>query len=155
MEQFKKFGIDDGNIEEGAIYGIASVFSLIEKEIETCLKPFNLNPTSFNALMIIKHQGKDQGISQIEIGKRLIVTASNMTKLLDKLNKEGFVQRFAQEGDRRVNLIKITQKGSDLLDQAWPGYKAKVQEITSLVDQEELEQSTNILAKWFKKLEKL
>lgn len=155
MEQFKKFGIDDGNIEEGAIYGIACVYSLIEKEIENHLKSFSLNPTSFNALMIIKHQGKETGISQIEIGKRLVVTASNMTKMLDKLNREGLIQRSAQEGDRRVNLIKITQKGSDLLDQAWPGYKGKVQEITSLLDRKELQQITNTLAKWLGKLEKL
>lgn len=155
MEQFKKFGIQDGNIEEGSIYGVACVYSLIEKEIENYLKPFNLNPTSFNALMIIKHQGQETGISQIEIGKRLIVTASNMTKLLDKLNREGLIQRTAQEGDRRVNLIKITQKGSDLLDQAWPDYRNKVEEITELLDRKELEQITHILAKWFEGLEKL
>lgn len=152
MEQFKKFGIEENDIEQGSIYAVAGVYSLVEKEIENYLKPYSLNPTSFNALMIIKHQGKEDGISQIEIGKRLIVTASNMTKMLDKLNKEGLIKRTAQKGDRRVNLIKITPEGSSLLDQVWPGYKVKIGQITGLLGKLELEKLTELLAKWFGKL---
>src|SRR3989339_9165 len=137
MEKLKRFGIEDNDYQQGAVYGVAHVYFLISREIENYLKPFNLNPTSFNALMIIKHQGKEDGISQIDIGKRLVVTASNMTKLLDKLNNEALIERSAQKGDRRVNLIKITKKGSDLLDQAWPGYKGTIDEITGLLEKKE------------------
>ena len=36
------------------------------------------------------------------------------------------MQRLAQKGDRRVNLIKITKKGSVLLDEIWLHYKKMV-----------------------------
>lgn len=155
MEQFKRFGIDleRDNYTETSIYGVAFVYTLLEKEIENALKPFSLSPSKFNMLMIIKHQGKEDGISQVEVGKRLVVTASNMTKMIDKLVNEGLVERSARQGDRRVNLVKITQKGSDLLDQAWPDYFKTVTELADLISEEERKTLSTILAKWFEKLE--
>lgn len=155
MEQFKRFGIDFDKDEfvETTIYGVVSVYLLIEKQIEIYLKQYNLSSSKFNMMMIIKHHGSKDGISQIDIGKRLIVTASNMTKQLDKLIAEKMVERFSQKGDRRVNLIKITQKGSDLLDKVWPGYVEKIKEITSHLPMHERKTFSQSLAKWFEGLE--
>lgn len=155
MEYLNKFCIEleDNNANESTIYGMSFVFSRIEKEIEDYLKSYKLSTAKFNAMMIIKHQGKDKGISQVEVGKKLIVTASNMTKLTDRMVKDGYVKRYAQQNDRRVNLVKITQKGADLLDKAWPGYIETVKELTSLLDTEDLKNLSGILNKWFIKLE--
>ncbi|MBF0252295.1 MAG: MarR family transcriptional regulator [Candidatus Omnitrophica bacterium] len=57
---------------------------------------------------------------------KLLVTTSNMTRMIDKLEKEKLVTRIALEGDRRVKRILITKKGSDLLDKAWMPYKNAV-----------------------------
>lgn len=155
MDQFKRFGIDIANDDyiQTSIYGVASVFALIEKEIENYLKQHNLSTSKFNILMVIKHQAKEDGISQIEIGKRLVVTASNMTKQLDKLHNEGLIERSAQKGDRRVNLIKVTKAGSDLLDKVWPGYYETVQKIAGHVTLEERKILSATLSKWFERLE--
>lgn len=155
MEQFKRFGIDFDKDEfvETSIYGVVSVYHLIEKQIENYLKQYNLSSSKFNMMMIIKHHGGEKGISQIDIGKRLIVTASNMTKQLDKLIAEGMVERFALEGDRRVNLIKITKHGSDLLDKVWPGYTVTIKKISSPLSIQERKTLSKSLAKWFEALE--
>jgi DNA-binding MarR family transcriptional regulator len=77
-------------------------------------------------MLAVKHVGKEKGIAQNAISKLLLVTTSNMTRMIDKLEKDGYVERVHQVGDRRVNLIKITKKGSDLLDAIWPHYKEKI-----------------------------
>ena len=86
-----------------------------------------------NALLIIKHVGKEKGLSQSELSKKMIVTAGNITRLIDRLQNEKLVERSPLKGDRRVNLLRITSKGSDLLDKAWPVYKRKVDQIVSLI----------------------
>lgn len=156
MDQFKRFGVENDRNDyiDTSIYGIVCVFSLIEREIENYLKIHGLSASKFNILMVIKHQGKETGISQVEIGKRLVVTASNMTKQLDKLIADGLAERFARQGDRRVNLIKITQKGSDMLDSIWPGYYRKISELADMINLQERETLSKILAKWFSGLEK-
>lgn len=155
MQNLNRFGINPevDDVENDVIYCIAAVFSLMEKKITDYLRVYNLSPSQFNALMIIKHLGKEKGLSQIEIGDRLIVTASNMTRLLDKLTKENLIERTAQENDRRVNLIKITKKGSTLLDNAWPGYNNIVQELTSDLSREDLKNLSILLLKWFNNLD--
>lgn len=156
MESLRHFGINIKNdkFEEAAIYGLACVYSLLEKEFSNYLRPFGLSPAKFNCLMVIKHKGKDKGLSQVQIGKSLIVTASNMTRLLDRLHKESFIARVNQTGDRRVNLIKITQKGSDILDKVWPGYYKKLTDLARPLDTKELRRFSNLIIKWCVKLEK-
>lgn len=157
MKRKKPFGIGKENEGSGAlaVYRLACIYSLLDKEISDYLRPFELTPARFNALMIIKHKGKNKGLSQIEVGRLLIVTASNMTRLLDKLVKYGLVELSGQKGDRRVNLVKITKKGSDSLDKIWPGYNKKVTELTSRLNKEDLKQVSGLLLKWFKELEKV
>ncbi len=154
MKALKRFGIeiDKNNLVEGAVYGVACAYALLEKIISNYLRPYNLTPAKFNAMMIIKHVGKDKGIRQIEIGRRLIVTASNMTRLLDKLEQEGFIERLSLKGDRRVNLSRISKKGSDLLDKVWPGYYKKITELAAFLNQDELKQITRLFEKWCGKL---
>lgn len=157
MEQFKRFGIDFDKDEfvETTVYGMASVFLLGEKKIENYLKPYNLSSSKFNMMMIIQHHAGEKGISQVEIGKRLILTASNMTKQLDKLIAEGMVERFALKGDRRVNLIKITPTGAELLKKIWPGYIELLKSMTENFSIDERRNLSETFAKWFSHLEQL
>lgn len=153
MESINKFNVENNNLEENAVYGLAHTYSLIEKKIEEYLKQFELGISKFNCLMVIKHQGKDIGLSQIEISKHLVVTTSNVAKLLSKLDDNSLIERCEQKKDRRFNFVKITPKGSDILDKIWPGYKAVIQEITDLLTHEELQQLYNLSTKWYNKLE--
>lgn len=149
MSVLERFGIHPGSQSnrETAVYALACAYSLVEKQIFEYLKPYALTPAKFNALMIIKHIGKTQGLSQAQIGKRLIVTASNITRLLDKLQKEGYIERLSLKGDRRINLIKISQKGSSVLDRTWPGYYKKIISISSLLSAQELKGISHLLGK--------
>lgn len=157
MQPLERFGIEIGkdNLAEGVVYGVASVYLSIEKRISDYLRQFDMTPAKFNALMVLKHKGKNNGLSQVDIGKHLIVSASNMTRLLDRLYKDKLIERFAQEGDRRVNLIKITPKGSDILDKAWPGYHKKITEIASQLSTGDLGRLSGLLIDWFRRLDKL
>ena len=128
MNIFHELGVREGKdrMNEEVIYNIARAYTIIDNFITKFLETYNLSPAKFNILLLVKHVGKDKGIPQQEISKLLLVTTSNMTRMIDKLEKDEYVERLHQEGDRRVNLIKITKKGSDLLNAIWPHYKEKI-----------------------------
>lgn len=128
MNIFHQLGVREGKdrMNEEVIYNIARAYTIIDNFISKFLETYNLSPAKFNILLMVKHVGKDKGIPQQEISKLLLVTTSNMTRMIDKLEKDEYVERLHQEGDRRVNLIKITEKGSDLLNAIWPHYKDKI-----------------------------
>lgn len=155
MGVLERFCINAGkeNFRETSVYALACAYSYLEKEISEYLRPFKLTPAKFNALMVIKHAGKDEGISQIDIGRRLIVTASNMTRLLDNLNKEGYIERLTLKGDRRVNLIKLSKKAELMLVEVWPGYHKKITDIANLLEEKEQKYISVIVSKWCERME--
>lgn len=150
MNHLKAYGIEEGEGKyyEEAIYGVGLLYNLINNKISSYLSQYNLSPAKFNVLMIVKHQGGREGISQVEISKRLIVTASNMTRLIDKLEQEKLIYRLAQEGDRRVNIVKVTERASKLLDIAWPGYVENLKRLTSEINGEEQKTLAGLIVKW-------
>ncbi len=52
-----------------------------------------------------------------EIGKKLLISTPNMTKLLNKLIDEEMVERIPDKKDRRIINIELTQKGHEYLDE--------------------------------------
>lgn len=154
MDYLQSFGIEAGKekYHEEVFYGVILIYNLLYNEISTHLKDFDLSPAQFNALLVIQKQSGDKGISQVEISKKLIVTPSNTTRLLDKLEEEKLIERSGQVGDRRVNLIKMTAKGSKLLDQLWPVYQKKIHEITAFLNTNEQKTLSGLLLKWLNDL---
>jgi DNA-binding MarR family transcriptional regulator len=149
----KKYGITDSGTDVESCYIIALIYNVIHDEIDEYLSEFSLSVGQFNLLIALKrHQG--QPIKQVEISQYLIVSPSNMTKLIDKLEKNGLVKRTAQAADRRANLIAITPSGLSLVDAAWPGYQALMSEKMSSLTKEDRRALASILPRWLSALDK-
>lgn len=151
MESLQKFGINagEGRYHEEVIYSLALLYNVIQNDIAKYLKAFKLTPGKLNVLMAIKHHGSEEGIPQVEVSRHLIVTPSNMTNMIDKLEKSGLVKRFPLEGDRRVNMTKITAKGSALLDKLWDGYNDILKKQTAMLSGQQQKQLAGLLVDWF------
>jgi len=141
-----------GKYHEEIIYSVALLYNHLSTAIENYLAHYDLNSSKFNILLVVKHQGKEEGISQVEISKRLVVTRSNMTKMLDKLEQEKLVTRMALVGDRRVNSIKITKKGADLLDAVWVGYEKLLISLTDSLTLTQKRRLASHLVSWVKEV---
>ena len=53
----------------------------------------------------------DDGLVLGEISKRLMVSAGNITAIVDRLSTEGYITRTADPKDRRVQIIRMTAEG--------------------------------------------
>lgn len=153
MTDIKQFGVPkgEGRYPEEIIYSLALLYNVISTDMTNFLKDYDLSIGKLNILIAIQHHGGAEGIRQVEISEHLIVTPSNMTKMLDKLENEGLVMRVELEGDRRVNLIKITKKGADLLNRIWDKYMAQLKKAVSGLSQEKQKQLAGLLTEWFEK----
>lgn len=134
MTIFSELGVREGRPHErdreALLYNLAACYAAAERRLERALRGHGLSPVKMNALLMIKHTGGPEGLSQQELCARMIVSAGNITRLIDRLEKESLVERNAQKGDRRVKRIRITKKGSDLLAAVWPFYKKQTEYLT-------------------------
>ncbi len=154
MTKIAKYGVaqGQGKYHEEIVYSLALLYNIIYQDISDYLAPFDMSVGKFNLLMIVKHRGGDIGLKQVDISRHLILTPSNMTKLIDKLEEDKCVERLAQEGDRRVNIIRITAKGSRLLDDIWPGYEAILKKFSQSLNLSRQKQMARLLTGWFEQI---
>jgi DNA-binding MarR family transcriptional regulator len=150
MDYLESFGVKAGQTQchEELVYRIVILYSLLYDKTSTCLKKFKLTPAKMNVLMIVKHQGGETGISQVELSRRLMVTTSNLTRVLAKLQREGLIERGNIKEDLRFKTIQVTPKASKLLDKVWPGYTRSLVELTSGLPEEKKQDLCVTLSQW-------
>jgi len=71
----------------------------------------------FGALEVLFHLGP---MCQKELSEKLLRTGGNVTFVIDRLQRRGWVQREPVESDRRKLLIRLTAGGKQLLERIFP-----------------------------------
>src|SRR6202051_3483225 len=77
------------------------------------LKTEDLSSTQYNVLRILR--GAPEGLPCGEIGNRMVTRDSDITRLLDRLEKRALVSRCRETKDRRTVWTRITPAGLELL----------------------------------------
>ncbi len=93
-----------------------------------------------------------EDMNMTELSHRTWKQNANITRIIDKLEIQKLVIRKAVEGDRRANLISITEKGKQLYNQVIPIVVKNYQEITSCLTEEEESVSIKSMIKIIKHL---
>lgn len=75
---------------------------------------WGITDNHYNVLRILN--GAGEPLSQTEIGRRMLSSRANVTKLVDSLEKKGYVKRLSC-GDRRVNLVALTEAGARFIEE--------------------------------------
>lgn len=98
------------------------VLSAVEAE----LKAAGFPPLAwYDVLLELRRAGGD-GLRPLEIEARLLLAQHNVSRLVERLEKAGYVIRRAHESDGRGQRIGLTPAGGDLLARMWPVYRAAI-----------------------------
>ena len=81
---------------------------------------WDLSSSQFNVLNLL-HLNPD-GLSQTDLSRQLIMHRSNLTGLVDRLEKRGLVARREVAADRRAYSVVLTAAGTRLLRDILPRY---------------------------------
>ncbi|HTE46487.1 MAG TPA: MarR family transcriptional regulator [Gemmatimonadaceae bacterium] len=109
-----KQGKPFANLEEEALLSIRRTSAVLEHRFAEALKPYGITGTQYNVLRILRGAGKE-GLCRNEVRDRLVAQVPDVTRLLDRLEESGLIQRERSETDRRLVATQITAKGLGLL----------------------------------------
>lgn len=90
------------------------------KAADRFFKQYGITTTQYDVLVIINYSEGE--VSQSDLGANRVVSRSNITGIIDRLERLGYVAREGSAEDRRVKFIKITQKGKDLINKVEDKY---------------------------------
>lgn len=81
---------------------------------------WDLSPSQFNVLNLLHLN--PAGLSQTDLSRQLIMHRSNLTGLVDRLEKRGLVARREVAADRRAYSVVLTAAGIRLMRGILPRY---------------------------------
>src|SRR5215470_17828820 len=100
--------------ETRAFVALITAADRLSLEAEQLMKTCGLTGTQFNVLRILRG-AEPEGLACRAIGDRMISHDPDITRLLDRMEKHGWITRERQSDDRRVVKTRITKKGLDLI----------------------------------------
>ena len=119
IKQTKPFS----GLEQEALLNIRRTSGYIEHVFHQILKQHGLTEPQYNVLRILRGAGPD-GLRCAEIGERMITRDPDITRLLDRLQRQRLVERKRDSSDRRVIRARISAAGTEILRELDPVVEA-------------------------------
>ena len=114
LQQELKQGKPFDSLETEAILNLQRTMDVLGRQMDALLKPFGVSATQYNVLRILRGAGA-AGLKCSEIGERMVSHDPDITRLLDRIEKRGFISRAREEKDRRIVRTKVTAAGLELV----------------------------------------
>ena len=87
------------------------------------LKPHDLTPTDYSILGALRRAGRPRQLMPGDLYSTLGCTPGGLTKMVDRLEKRGLVERLTDREDGRRARIRLTSKGEVVGRKAFADYK--------------------------------
>jgi DNA-binding MarR family transcriptional regulator len=129
-----------------ALLGVMVTSSWLTGELTAAMARFGVTPAQYNVLRILRGSHPEV-LTCSEVGLRLIDRTPDVTRLLGRLERNGYTTRERASHDRRVVEVRITDKGLELLERMDPEIERITGNLTDGLTSEEHAQLSRLLEK--------
>lgn len=113
------------------------------EQVQGALAQAELPPLEWYDLLLELDLAEGKRLRFADLGERIVLSRSNLTRLCDRLEKAGLIAREKCEEDGRGLYAALTPKGAELRKRMWPTYRQAIQKHFSA---EMSEQEAEVLA---------
>ncbi len=96
------------------------VLQAVEEELKTAALP----PLSWYDLLLELLRAEPGGLRPYQLQSAMLIPQYNMSRLIDRITKAGYVQRCSCDADGRGQIIRITPEAKALQLKMWPIYRS-------------------------------
>lgn len=140
IQQTKPFAC----LEEEVYLEILQTSQAAGRWVAEALKPHALTPPQFNVLRILRG-ARPETLSCVRIGERMVDHDPDLTRLLDRLETRGLIERTRDARDRRVMNVGITKEGLELVGAASKAVRARLETALGPLGKRNLDTLANLL----------
>ena len=108
----------------------------IDRYLRHGLDNHKLTAPQFAVLEMLYHLGP---LCQSAIGKKMLWSGGNVTKVIDNLERDGWVKRIQNPEDRRFYQVHLTQAGKKQIESIFPDHLTRLKDIFSVLGESCLE----------------
>ena len=100
--------------------------ALLLERVEAALKQAELPPLAWYDLLWILESAEGGRLRMHDLAARVVLSRYNVTRLADRMEKEGLIARERCEHDRRGAFCVLTTAGRAMRRRMWPIYKGVI-----------------------------
>jgi DNA-binding MarR family transcriptional regulator len=119
--------------------------SYLRSEVATVFERFGLTGPSFAVITTLRRAGKPYQCSQRALMDALQLTGGTVSVRIDRLERDGLVERLPDPHDQRGVLVRLTEAGERLFDQVAPLHLANEDRLLSALNMQQREQLAALL----------
>jgi DNA-binding MarR family transcriptional regulator len=119
--------------------------SYLRTEVAAVFERFGLTGPSFAVIATLRRAGKPYQCSQRALMDALQLTGGTVSVRIDRLERDGLVERLPDPRDQRGVLVRLTEAGERLFDQVAPLHLANEDRLLSALNMLQREQLAALL----------
>jgi DNA-binding MarR family transcriptional regulator len=102
--------------------------STMLRRISVDLEEAELPPLSWYDVLAALSEAPNGSLRQVELAERVVLSNSGLSRLIDRIEKDGLVRRTSCPTDRRSFHIELTEGGREMFERMWVVYARGVGE---------------------------
>ena len=142
--QWLRHGWRDAADGMAMVTSVVRVQQLLMERIDAILRPLDLSFARYEVLRLLSFT-QSGSMTMSRLGSLLQVHPTSVTSAVERLVRQGYVERLRREQDRRVILASLTPEGRHVVDVATERLNAEVFEKPGL-PREDVDRLTGLLA---------
>ena len=119
-------GLQD--LEQEAWRGFLYAHDRIWRELESRLATMNVSMAEYSVLALLGEAGPE-GMRMSELARRRLMTTGGFTRLADRLERRGLIERRRSRVDGRSVDAALTDEGRALMRRAWRQHHGDLREL--------------------------
>jgi DNA-binding MarR family transcriptional regulator len=128
--------------------GVLNAHARLTGQIETALADAGLPQLAWYDVLWALQRAPAKALRMGELADAVTISRSGLTRLVDRIESEGLLERRPSAGDRRAVEVAITPEGKKLLRRMWPVYESVLRsEFEAKLTRQEAQALSKALAK--------
>lgn len=125
----------------------------LNDELDLVYRKFGVGDGEFDVLATLRRSGPPFELTPGELGAGTMVSSGAVTKRVDRLCAAGLVSRRVSDVDGRSRVVKLTARGSSVIDRAFTQHIANEHRLVAAFTERERAQLAGLLEKWGRALD--
>jgi DNA-binding MarR family transcriptional regulator len=123
---------------------VSRLSRLVDRRLAENFARYGIESWMYDVLATLRRSGEPYELTAGELVRQTMVTTGAVTNRIDRLEERGLVER-TRTRDRRKVVVRLTEKGLDLVDDVVHGHMATEREILAALSPRQQRELTGLL----------
>ena len=115
----------------GRIVRLAARF---QEAFDEAFRDLGITDRDYGVLAPLRRAGSPFTLTPTELARHKMITSGGMTAALDRLERQGLLERLPNPADRRGSLVRLTERGREVIDVAMERHAAAEQSLVGALE---------------------